>query len=87
MYGMTAYDFVVDIVVNESESVANYDLSWHFSVDCWQKISCPRAHPYQHRLNLLGLLDKHYETVYLGSSDIPTEVEYAIRRSVLEDYR
>ena len=85
MYGMTAYDFAVDILVNENDSVANYDLSWLFSVDCWQKVSCPRAHPYQHRLNLLGLLDKHYETVYLSSSDIPTQVEYRSGQSGLKE--
>ena len=85
MYGMTAYDFAVDILVNENDSVANYDLSWLFSVDCWQKVSCPRAHPYQHRLNLLGLLDKHYETVYLSSSDIPMQVEYRSEQSGLKE--
>lgn len=60
-YGMSAYDFSVDIVDNEKDSVENYDLSWLFSVDCWQKISQPRAYPYQHRLNLLGLLSQHVE--------------------------
>ena len=60
-YGMSSYDFVVDIVDNEKDSVENYDLSWLFSVDCWKIISQPRAYPYQHRLNLLGLLSKHAE--------------------------
>ena len=60
-YGMSSYDFAVDIVDNEKDSVENYDLSWLFSVDCWKIISQPRAYPYQHRLNLLGLLSKHVE--------------------------
>ena len=70
-YGMSAYDFSVDIFDNEKDSVENYDLSWLFSVDCWKSISQPRAYPYQHRLNLLGLLSKH--------------VEYRSERSGLEE--
>lgn len=66
-YGMSAYDFSVEVVDNEKESVENYDLSWLFSVDCWQRISQPRAYPYQHRLNLLGLLNKHVEYRSEGS--------------------
>ncbi|AKN61620.1 hypothetical protein WB44_11545 [Synechococcus sp. WH 8020] len=68
---MSAYDFSVDIFDNEKDSVENYDLSWLFSVDCWKSISQPRAYPYQHRLNLLGLLSKH--------------VEYRSERSGLEE--
>ena len=60
-YGMPIYEFTVDIVDNEKDSVENYDLSWLFSIDCWQIISQPRAYPYQHRLNLLGSLSQHVE--------------------------
>ena len=60
-YGMSIYEFTVDIVDNEKDSVENYDLSWLFSIDCWQIISQPRAYPYQHRLNLLGSLSQHVE--------------------------
>ena len=58
---MSIYEFTVDIVDNEKNSVENYDLSWLFSIDCWQIISQPGAYPYQHRLNLLGSLSQHVE--------------------------